>query len=388
MVPEGFETYAQAKARRERKVRLLSKGDAAQRRVAEKLRQCRKARRCDSGACDVCVGLSRLGLLRQARTIFVQSPHWTRASVVPAGFLFAVGQLKSVDLDALAKKIDKRLERSSLRDRIVFAGIDVSLNLQDSEILGWQLHLYLLIQGENTLRLREAIKAAFPPEPTAPMPYDFDEISDPSNRITYLLKAIFRRRCRYSRANGRAGIAAQPLKSPELKELLLFLDQYPIGTRLVLRGLRRNGRRLTIINENRRPKVSVACRREKGVFGQRGTEKMHECSKISNFTSYGSYWTGNSAGSQMSRKIKRRRLGDEFQNDRYRLCDIVDVFLRKTYVQSGLKPAEAQSAQLLRPPLFLTNSLKDRPFLLCFATQRITFAHLLRVFASSILEVQ
>ena len=56
------------------------------------------------------------------------------------------------------------------------AGIDISLNLQDNDIIGWQLHLYMLIEGENTLRLREAIKAAFPPERTAPMPYDFDEV--------------------------------------------------------------------------------------------------------------------------------------------------------------------------------------------------------------------
>ena len=97
--------------------------------------------------------------------------------------------------------IDKRLERSSLRRRIVMAGIDISLNLQDNNIIGWQLHLYMLIEGENTLRLREATKAAFPPEPTAPTPYDFDEVNDPSNCVTYLFKAIFKRRSRYTNAN-------------------------------------------------------------------------------------------------------------------------------------------------------------------------------------------
>jgi hypothetical protein len=253
IVPPGFETYAQAKARRDAKVRLLSGGDSGQRQVAEKLKRCRKARRCQSGACDVCIGFSRLRLFRQTRAIFARSQHWTRASVVPAGFLFPVGELASVNLEALAKKIDKRLERSSLRDRLAFAGIDVSLNLQDNEILGWQLHLYLLIEGQNTLRLREAIKAAFPPEPTAPTPYDFDEINDPSNRITYLLKAIFKRRSRYTKTTGRAGISPQALKGPELRELLLFLDQYPIGTRLMLRGIRRNGSRLVVINKQRKP---------------------------------------------------------------------------------------------------------------------------------------
>ena len=113
-----------------------------------------------------------------------------------------MGELTNVELKALGEMIDKRLERSSLRRRIVVAGIDISLNLQDNNIIGWQLHLYMLIEGENTLRLREAIKAALPPEPTAPTPYDFDEVNVPSNCVTYLFKAIFKRRSRYTSANG------------------------------------------------------------------------------------------------------------------------------------------------------------------------------------------
>ena len=108
--------------------------------------------------------------------------------------------------------IDKRLERSSLRRRIVMAGVDISLNLQDNNIIGWQLHLYMLVEGESTLRLREAIKAAFPPEPTASIPYDFDEVNAPSNCVTYLFKGIFRRRSRYTNANGHPRTRSQPLK--------------------------------------------------------------------------------------------------------------------------------------------------------------------------------
>jgi len=72
------------------------------------------------------------------------------------------------------------LERSSLSSRIVFAGIDISLNLEDNIIVGWQPHIYALIEGKNTRQLQEAIKAAFPPEPTAAMPYDFDQVTDPA----------------------------------------------------------------------------------------------------------------------------------------------------------------------------------------------------------------
>jgi hypothetical protein len=250
--PDGFETLADAKKRRARKIRALGQGDKEQRRLADKLERCRKGSRCESGACDVCLRLYRLRLLRQTGPVLAARLQWTRASVVPAGFLRPLGELTKVELKALSEKIDKRLERSSLRQRIVIAGIDVSLNLQDNNIIGWQLHLYMLIEGENTLRLREAIKAAFPPEPTAPIPYDFAEVNAPSNCVTYLFKAIFKRRSRYVNAKGQSRTRSLPLKGPELRELLQFLDRHSIGERLILRGLRRNGRRLVAISKRQK----------------------------------------------------------------------------------------------------------------------------------------
>jgi hypothetical protein len=247
--PDGFETFADAKKRRAQKIRSLSRGNRDQRRLADKLERCRKGNRCHSGACDVCLRLYRLRLLRQTGPVLASRPHWTRASIVPVGFLLPSGKLANVELKALGEMIDKRLERSSLRRRIVMAGIDISLNLQDNDVIGWQLHLYMLVEGENTLRLREAIKAAFPPEHTAPIPFQFQTMNDSAKAITYLFKAIFKRRSRYTNANGQPRTKSLPLKGPELRELLQFLDQYSVGERLVLRGIRRNGRRFTIINK-------------------------------------------------------------------------------------------------------------------------------------------
>jgi hypothetical protein len=152
-MPKGFETVAEALARRASKIHLLSDGNSYQRRLAATLQRCRQGHRCQSGACDVCLRLYRLRLYFQSQAIFPQRQYWTRASVVPTGFRFPVGQLAVVDLKALAGRIDKRIERSSLCGRLVFAGIDISLNLQDNQILGWQFHLYLLIEGQNTLQL-------------------------------------------------------------------------------------------------------------------------------------------------------------------------------------------------------------------------------------------
>ena len=105
---------------------MLLGGNRQQRRLAAKLQRCRKGNRCNNGACNVCTRLFRLRLLRDLQPILNLRPHWTRASVVPADLVFGEGELANVDLYAIKAKIAKQLERWSLKDRIVIAGIDIS----------------------------------------------------------------------------------------------------------------------------------------------------------------------------------------------------------------------------------------------------------------------
>ena len=51
---DGFETFAEATARRTVLIATLKKGDAAARSVADQLRRCRKSRRCGLAVCPVC----------------------------------------------------------------------------------------------------------------------------------------------------------------------------------------------------------------------------------------------------------------------------------------------------------------------------------------------
>ena len=253
IAPDGFETLAQARDRRAYKIAVLRGGNGQQQQLATKLKRCRKGNRCNSGACDVCVRLFRLRLLRQLQPILESRPHWTRASVVTADLLFAEGALANVDLNALKRKISKRLERWSLQDRIVAAGIDISLNIENNATVGWQLHLYMFIEGEQTTRLEEAVKATFPPEKTARVPYSFTQLTGKVRPVTYLYKSIFWRRSRYTVYERHPRTRNQPLKRAELSELLEFLGRYPVGARLILRGLRRDGRSLIVTQNGRDP---------------------------------------------------------------------------------------------------------------------------------------
>jgi hypothetical protein len=243
-IPPNFETPGEARARRQHRSKVLRNGGDQHKQLSDKLDRCKKGRRCKSEADPFCVRQFRLWLYRVAMP-FLSRGHWTRASVVTSGLLLPQDQLAKFNVEAWVKRVRKRLERSSLRNRKVIGGIDISLNLQENRLIGWQLHLYLLVEGKNSRQLQEAIKATFPPEPTAPSPYKFRTLTDPERAITYLYKSMFGRRSRYF-VNGEAQTKQLRLTGDDLRQLLVFLDNYLVGARLLLNGLRRNGKYLTV----------------------------------------------------------------------------------------------------------------------------------------------
>jgi hypothetical protein len=108
-IPEKFETFSEAKKRRDSKIGILRKGEKPAQKLVTKLDQCSKDQSCNSAACDVCVGRERLKLYRETKPIFAAHPDWTRASIIPAGFLVPVGKLSTVDLKAIKTRINKRI---------------------------------------------------------------------------------------------------------------------------------------------------------------------------------------------------------------------------------------------------------------------------------------
>lgn len=176
--------------------------------------------------------------------IMLQRRAWTRCCIIAKGLLVPYRQLATFDLHAQIERLRKRIGRSKLHGRVVLGGLDISLNLENNKILGWQFHLYLIVEGENDAKLQKAIKNAFPPELTALVPYDFEEIADPLEVITYAYKAQIKRRSGYVGSNGNHQTKEHPLKGADIRQLVPFLVNHKVGARLLLAGVRRNGEHL------------------------------------------------------------------------------------------------------------------------------------------------
>jgi hypothetical protein len=245
-LPVGLETFAQAKRRRSLAKKALRRGNKQHRRVAKVLRTCTKRHPCASETCSVCARQFRIDLLRAGSPILHSRPDWTAASVITAGLAIQYGNLDHVDAPKILAMIRTRLQRSPiLKSRIVFGGLDISLNVQNNRIEHWQVHLYMLIEGADDRELRNAVGKAFLPEPGARRPYQFRPVIDFPEASSYVYKSIFYRRSRYKK-DGIWQTRRQPLKQKELHELQAFLHRIPLGGRLLLHGLRRNGKPLRL----------------------------------------------------------------------------------------------------------------------------------------------
>jgi hypothetical protein len=239
-----FETFNDAIHWRKHHRRKLESGNKRQRRAAQTLANCCKSYRCETEACPVCMREFRVGWTGEAVKIVMQRPHWTCCCIITEGLLVPYGQLAKFDLHAQIERLRKRIGRSDLHGRVVLGGLDLSLNLENNVIVGWQFHAYLIVEGENDAKLQQAVKKAFPPEPTALVPYDFAEITDPLRAITYAYKAQIKRRSGFVGKNGNHRTKDLPLKGADIREMLPFLAKHKVGARLILCGVRRNGQRL------------------------------------------------------------------------------------------------------------------------------------------------
>lgn len=173
---------------------------------------------------------------------------WTRASLILKGHSFPPGELAKIDLLSLTEAVRKRIERSDFSDMIVIGGWDISLNTFSNSEAGWNVHLYLLINAPCSDELKEKIASAFDLCEIADRPSQISEV-DPDGffkALGYAHKAEFSWRSGYLdknrlKADGtpHKNTRHESLKPAPLLELTMWLSQYPVGKRLILRNAER-----------------------------------------------------------------------------------------------------------------------------------------------------
>jgi hypothetical protein len=247
-----FETLDDARDRRVRLVRQLLHGDHSAQQLAVKLADCRDRRRCGSPICPMCVRALRRWFVCETVTcingLLSSNPSGLRGRVV--SFLAIPAEEHRFGKGALPdlKRLNRTLQRRFQRDKfpLAFSGVDVSLNLFNNSIgrARWQPHLYGLVVGLTREEVKEALSAYYPPRKRAQRPVHVKNCNSLPPVLSYCIKPYFSRHSGYRdrRKNNRA----EPLKGSQVQELAIWLDQYKLADRYLLRGCRKRGQHLVI----------------------------------------------------------------------------------------------------------------------------------------------
>ena len=245
-----FETKAQALERRAKLVRQLLEGDHSAQQLAAKLAGCNRHRRCGSPICHVCVGELRCWFICETIACFndlsAANPSALRGKVIafsaiPREDQYRQGKLRVADLLSLNERLKKRHERAGFP--LVFAGVDVSLNVFDNSTSTrrWQLQVYGVVIGCTPEQVRTALSGLYPAAKRTPRPLKVNRCNNLAAAVSYAIKPYFGRRVSYIGRNGRRQTRKVPLNSSEIRELAVWIDQYRLADRYLLRGCR--GRR-------------------------------------------------------------------------------------------------------------------------------------------------
>ena len=143
----------------------------------------------------------------------------------------------------------KQLVRAHLRHLVVLGGIDFSFNEDSQErwTPHWQPHWQLAVEGCSSEEFIKALKAWYSKDPkdkACPKPIYTDEIDNPIEQLSYLVKPFFERRVSYTDKDGKSDAKDWPLKPKQLREIAVFMDRFDMTDRLFMQNVRRYGPKL------------------------------------------------------------------------------------------------------------------------------------------------
>ena len=236
---KDFESFHDAKTEKERRIRILEKGNRACRRLAKKLRRCKKKRRCLSNACPVCKRRFRRWFVTRVCPIF-ENHESQFVTVIPE-----IRQLLPRDLDDLSHRVMndylvKKLKRAGFGDLTVVGGIDIDFRTanENGAPSYWQPHFHFVAASEGSddiQRLKQSFKKKGGDNPVR-VPVSSEPIEDLIEAVSYTVKGINWEKAGYWAKNGRRKHRRIPLKPKQLQEILLVLDAHSMTSPLLMRG--------------------------------------------------------------------------------------------------------------------------------------------------------
>jgi hypothetical protein len=237
---EEAETSWKLLCKRVRKAGLESSGLA-------KLLKCSNWTPCLTEACPKCRRLLRENLVGESCRLDLPNASFIRASLVPDGMTWAPGTLGDVYLTRVIQNVRKRIERSDLADKIIVGGLDVSYNSSSNRVQCLQGQLYLLINSDDKRRVEKEIRDTFEFGSSAYRPISVASVKDGDflKCLTYSYKNDFYQRSSYlekrPKKDGtpRMRTSPQALSVAQSLELATWLADYAVGSRLILRNIKR-----------------------------------------------------------------------------------------------------------------------------------------------------
>jgi hypothetical protein len=214
----------------------------------DRLRNCTAEQPCRLEACPKCVRWFRREYLRAFLKVGLADGTFTRLSIILGGQAVRPGEFQAGWLVRLVGAVRKQVERSELNGLIVVGGIDLSYNTFENTDEWWIPHAYFLINAPWSLELGGVVRRAFRLCLDARRPIDLAPV-DPNKLlscVTYSLKNGFYRRSSYMepdrlRRDGtpRTNVRPQSLSPGSDVELARALAEYSVGSRLIMRNVRR-----------------------------------------------------------------------------------------------------------------------------------------------------
>jgi hypothetical protein len=244
-LPEKFESLETARGFRKKAV-------AATTRLPKpfatelKLTECTQFARCGSGLCPVCVRILRRKFLLFLHREKLSHLKWLSVTVRVSGWTKYPGDLAPFGPyrdRADVKALLDRLRRNGDGNAVAFGSIETFFKTVANEPVGKPFHLHLLTSGIPHKEVEKAIKKTFDLDQLAVFPVVIKSVKDSLGDFVKTASYVFAQpywKSSYPDSDSRHGRGVFP-QPHELAELIANLGAHPVGDRLILMGIRRDG---------------------------------------------------------------------------------------------------------------------------------------------------